>query len=182
MNRMVSVLLLGFSLMMAMAAYGQEDRAAESFTLEAADGEVLNLPAEQNGVGIYLFWASWCPYCRALMPHLQSLKDEFGDQITIYALNFRDQKDPAVYLGEQGFNFVLLPGADAVAESWGVHGTPGLFIVDREGQIRFNLYDVLTTNPAGYEEMNHTQRAQRRAPFWAARIRESLDGVIGSSN
>ncbi len=182
MNRLVSALLLAFSLMTAMAAYGQEYRAAESFTLETADGELLNLPADQNGTGIYLFWASWCPYCRALMPHLQSLKDEFGDQITIYALNFRDQKDPAVYLGEQGFSFVLLPQADEIAESWSVHGTPGLFIVDQEGRIRFNLYEVLTTNPAGYEEMNHTQRAQRRAPFWAARIRESLDGVIGASN
>jgi len=54
MNRMVSVLLLGFSLMMAMAAYGQEDRAAESFTLEAADGEVLNLPANRTE------WESTC--------------------------------------------------------------------------------------------------------------------------
>ncbi len=165
-------------LLAAMGAHAREFAVAEPFTLESADGEALNLPADQEGVGIYLFWASWCPYCRALMPHLQSLKDEFGDQITIYALNFRDQKDPAIYMDEHGFDFLLLPKADEVAESWGVHATPGLFILDKEGRVRFNLYEVLTTNPAGYEDMNHAQRAQRRAPFWAARIRESLDAVI----
>jgi len=174
----LTILLLFFT---AVSANAQELPEAPPFSIETADGESLDLPAEQQAVGIYLFWASWCPYCRALMPHLQSLEDEYGDEITIYALNFRDQKDPVAYLDEHGFDFVLLPQADDVAESWGVQGTPGLFIVDREGRIRFNLYDVLASNPPGFESLNHTQRAQRRAPFWAARIRESLDEVINES-
>jgi len=165
----------------APPASSQEYPEATPFSLETAGGAMLDLPAEQQGIGVYLFWASWCPYCRALMPHLQSLEDEFGSEVTIYALNFRDQQDPAAYLGEHGFDFVLLPQADDVAEKWGVQGTPGLFIVDRGGRIRFNLYDVLATNPPGFEELNHTQRAQRRAPFWAARIRESLDEVVSDS-
>lgn len=170
-----TILLFTF---LALSAKAQEYPEAPPISLEAAAGQSINLPAQQQGVGIYLFWASWCPYCRALMPHLQSLEDEYGKAITVYALNFRDQQDPAAHLAEHGFDFVLLPEADDVAESWGVQGTPGLFIVDQKGRIRFNLYDVLATNPAGFEEMNHTQRAQRRAPFWAARIRQSLDEVL----
>jgi len=166
------------SFLAAVSASAQEYPEAQSFSLETADGSALNLPTDQQGIGVYLFWASWCPYCRALMPHLQSLEDEYGNTITIYALNFRDQQDPVAYLNEHGFSFVLLPEADDVAESWDVKGTPGLFIVDHEGRIRFNLYDVLATNPPGFEALNHTQRAQRRAPFWAARIRESLDEVM----
>jgi hypothetical protein len=27
--------------------------------------------------------------------------------------------------------------------------------------------------------MSHTERAARRAPFWAARIRESIDEIAG---
>lgn len=162
----------------SLTAVAQDHSQAPSFTLEAADGRSLDLPADQQGVGIYLFWASWCPYCRALMPHLQSLVDEFGGRVTVYALNFRDQQDPAEYLDERGFDFVLLPQADDVAERWGVTGTPGLFIVDEKGRIRFNLYEVLTTDPPGFEQLNHTQRAQRRAPLWGARIREALDEVL----
>ncbi len=171
----VTILLLSF---FALAADAQEYPEAPPFSLETAAGQSIDLPAQQQGVGIYLFWASWCPYCRALMPHLQSLEDEYGNAIAIYALNFRDQQDPVAYLDEHGFDFVLLPKADEVAESWGVQGTPGLFIVDQAGRIRFNLYDVLANNPPGFESLNHTQRAQRRAPFWAARIRQSLDDVL----
>lgn len=174
-------LTLVLFLFTAASANTQEYPEAPSFSLATAEGAVLALPGDQQGIGVYLFWASWCPYCRALMPHLQSLEDEFGNTITVYALNFRDQEDPLGYLDEHGFDFVLLPQADDVAEGWGVRGTPGLFIVDREGRIRFNLYDVLATNPPGFEELNHTQRAQRRAPFWAARIRQALDDVIGVS-
>jgi len=165
-------------LFLAAAASAQQYPEARPFSLETAKGVSLELPADQQAIGIYLFWASWCPYCRALMPHLQSLKDEHGDAITIYALNFRDQQDPVAYIDEHGFDFVLLPKAGDVAESWSVQGTPGLFIVDREGRIRFNLYDVLTSNPPGFESLSHSQRAQRRAPFWAARIRESVDAVM----
>lgn len=178
MNFAIRSVVLIFLTLAALTTVAQDDPQAPSFSLEAADGQSLDLPADQQGVGIYLFWASWCPYCRALMPHLQSLEDEFGERLTVYALNFRDQQNPAQYLDERGFDFVLLPQADDVADQWGVTGTPGLFIVDRQGRIRFNLYDVLATNPPGFEDLNHTQRAQRRAPFWAARIREALDGVF----
>ncbi|MDT8438665.1 MAG: TlpA disulfide reductase family protein [Wenzhouxiangellaceae bacterium] len=156
----------------------QEAAAGGAFELNDADGRAWTLPADQEALGVYLFWASWCPYCRALMPHLQSIVDEYGDAVEIYALNFRDQNDPRAYMEEQGFDFVLFPDADAVATDWGVRGTPGLFIIDSSRQVRFNLYQVLAESPPGFEDLSHTQRAQRRAPFWAARIRETLDQVL----
>jgi len=178
MKTQICNLVILFLLLAGATAGAQEFPTAQPFELETPEGNKLELPADQNGIGIYLFWASWCPYCRALMPHLQSLEDEFGSEVTVYALNFRDQQDPQAYLAQHGFDFTLLPKADPVAEQWGVQGTPGLFIIDRNGRVRFNLYDVLATNPPGFEELDHTQRAQRRAPFWAARIRESLDEVM----
>lgn len=159
----------------AMAGPGSE------FTLADVDGNERTLPANQEGVGVYLFWASWCPYCRALMPHLQSVVDQYGGEVTVYALNFRDRQDPRDYISEHGFEFLVLPEADEVAAEWGMHGTPGLVIIDRQGKVRFNLYEVLTQNPPGYEDMNHTQRAARRGPFWAARIRETLEEILSES-
>jgi hypothetical protein len=32
-----------------------------------------------------LFWATWCPYCKALMPHVQSNLDEYGKQVRVVA-------------------------------------------------------------------------------------------------
>lgn len=155
--------------------------APEAFTLESLDGQSYTLPQEQEGVGIYLFWASWCPYCQALMPHIQSIRDQYGDAVSVYALNFRDEEDPAELLERHGFDFVVFPDADPVAEQWGVHGTPGLFIVDADGEVRFNLYEIEVDDPPGYDEMSHGQKASRRAPLWAARIREVLAEVMAGS-
>lgn len=152
----------------------------DSFVLATADGTELSLPAEQQGVGIYLFWASWCPYCQALMPHLQSVVDEYGETATVYALNFRDEEDPAEYIDQRGFTFVLLPEADAVAEAWGVRGTPAVYLLDADGTVCFDRYELAVGNPPGWEDMSHRQKAQRRAPYWAARLRQSLDAILAN--
>jgi thiol-disulfide isomerase/thioredoxin len=167
------------ALLLSTAAVAAPAPEAPSFTLADATGTEHTLPGEQQGIGVYLFWASWCPYCKALMPHLQSVVDEYGDRVTVYALNFRDQNDPTELIDSQGYDFVLLPDAGRVAESWGAQATPALWIVDGEGRVRFSLYDVLTENPPGYEELDHDERAARRAPFWAARIRKSIDEIAG---
>jgi len=179
MKRLILLIVIGW--LSIPAVFAQQAEMATAFELAAADGQLLALPEEQDGIGIYLFWASWCPYCRALMPHLQSIEDEYGDRVTVYALNFRDEGDARGYMAERGFEFVLLPEADAVAESWGVFGTPGLFVVDSAGRVRFNLYDVVTEDPPGWSELKHGQRAERRAPFWAARVRAALDDVLSGS-
>lgn len=150
----------------------------ESFTLVSADGAEMTLPTDQRGVGIYLFWASWCPYCQALMPHIQSVVDEYGDAVTVYALNFRDEEDPSEYIGHRGFSFVNLPDADAVAAAWGVRGTPAVFVIDRAGSLCFDQYELSVTNPPGWDSMSHVQKARRRAPYWAARLRESIDRIL----
>jgi len=148
----------------------------DAFTLADASGTEF-VPTEQQGIGVYLFWGGWCPYCQALMPHLQSVEDEYGDAVTVYALNFRDEKDPAEYMEQHGFEFVLLPEADAVAEVWGVRGTPAVYVLDAEGNVCFDRYELAVGTPDGWDDMDHRQKAQRRAPFWAARPRQAIDSV-----
>ena len=73
--RLISVLVLGLILTSAPL------RAEESpdWTFETIDGTPLTLSEEvSEQTTILFFWASWCPYCKALMPHLQSIELEYG--------------------------------------------------------------------------------------------------------
>jgi len=153
---------------------------APAFELADSNGQLLRYPDDLGKPAIVLFWASWCPYCKALMPHLQSIVDEYEGEIEVLALNFRDDEDPAVYISERGFDFRLFPKGDPVAELWSVKATPGLFLVDKTGRVVFSIYELKdsdypsdTSEPA--EELKHYQKAARRAPFWAARLRLAID-------
>ena len=158
-----------------------QNPAAPEFTLPNAEGKQVTLPRTHDGVDIYFFWASWCPYCKALMPHLQSMGIEYGDDVTIYALNIRDDEMPESFMLERGYDFIVIPEADPVMELYGVRPTPALFLVDGKGRIRFNLYDMVFSDNSEYKSMSHGKKAARRAPYWSAEIRQKIDQILTES-
>ena len=163
--------------LIASGAGGCDQRlSAPNFSLISADGEQIELLAEtRQRPQLLLFWATWCPYCRALMPHLQSIQLEHGEYLNILAINFKEDGDPAAYLEKAGLDFVLLPDGDGVAELYGIEGTPGLILVDRNMQVRFDLRElpILETDKDG-KKLPHGQRAKLLAPYWAAELRKAI--------
>jgi len=160
------------------AANGAE--LAPDWSLASADGNTVRLSEEiAEQPVILLFWATWCPYCKALMPHLQSIRLEYGDDVEILAINFREEGDPVAFIEEAGYDFTVLPDGDAVAAKYGVHGTPGIIIVDRHQQIRFDLRALPKQDPPDNgQRSNHKRKAAYRAPYWAAEIRKGIDSVL----
>lgn len=150
-----------------------------AWSLDTPSGETVSFPHEHDGPVVLLFWASWCPFCKALMPHLQSILDEYPQgALTMYAINFRDDGDPVEHMQSNGFEFTLLLDGGEVAKAYDVHATPGLLIFDADDRLALNLYDVMeeynqtVTLP---DDLSFKQKAARKAPWWAARIRMALD-------
>jgi thiol-disulfide isomerase/thioredoxin len=153
---------------------------APDFSLLASTGETVTLSAEVVEQPVILFfWASWCPYCKALMPHLQSIRLEYGDRVRVLAVNFRDDGEPVAYIENAGYDFTVLPNGDDVAKLYDVYSTPGVLIVDAGQRIRFDLRDLAQPDlPADKINAKHSVRAAYRAPYWAAQVRKSLDVVF----
>ncbi len=156
--------------------------AAESpdWTFETIDGSEFTLSKEVSGqTTVLFFWATWCPYCKALMPHLQSIELEYGDDVEIVAIHFRDDNDPVEFIEQAGYDFTLVPSGEEIARLYGVWGTPGVLIVDEDMEIRFDLRELPARElPADVESAGHGRRSAHRAPWWAAEIRGALDAVI----
>ena len=64
---------------------------------------------------------------------------------------------------------------------YGVKGVPALFLVDGQGMIRFNLYDMLMDEDSAFKAVSHGKRAGRKAPWWAAEIRLKIDQIRGET-
>jgi cytochrome c biogenesis protein CcmG/thiol:disulfide interchange protein DsbE len=177
----LTLLLTTFGLFLGNNISADEARIAPDWTLESENGETVTLSevAAEQPV-IVLFWATWCPYCKALMPHIQSVRLEYGDEIRVLAVHFHDDKgDPVAYIESAGYDFTLLPDGDEVAKLNEVWGTPGLMIIDRDRVIRYDLYSLpkLDLSVSG-ESPAHSKKAAHLAPYWAAELRKSLDLVL----
>ena len=48
--------------------------AAPDFTLEDITGRTVNLSDFKGRKVVLQFWASWCPDCRAEVPHIKALQ------------------------------------------------------------------------------------------------------------
>jgi thiol-disulfide isomerase/thioredoxin len=166
-------------LLFALAFVSQ---AAEPFRLQTPAGASVEFSGKSRAPAtILFFWASWCPFCKALMPHLQSVLDQYGDDVQLLAINIMEDGDPAALLSDSGYDWTLLLNGDAVAKTYGVRGTPGLFVVDRSGATVFDLSRVQVTAAiqkrlAGADSRPRT--ASRLAPYRAAEMRRAHDPAV----
>lgn len=64
------------------------------FTLTSLDGENVTL-SELRGKKVVLnFWATWCPPCKAEMPHMQNYYEQYAkkDNVEIIAVNLTSEE------------------------------------------------------------------------------------------
>ena len=175
-KRILCALLLVFSVESSQAGTD----IAPDWKLHTPQQETVTLSAEVRQQPVVLFfWASWCPYCKALMPHLQSIRLEYGDEVRILAINFRDDSDAAVFMRRTGYDFTLLLDGNQVAERYEIWATPGILVIDQQQRIRFDLRSVPgAVIPAFVDAGKHSSKAAYIAPYWAAEIRKALDEVL----
>lgn len=115
----------------------EEGVKAPDFTAELADGTSLTLSELQGKPVIINFWATWCGYCVREMPAFERLKEEFGDQIGIIAVNCGEDADTVKdFAAENGYTFpIALDEEFAISMLYPTNAIPYTVIVDGEGKV-----------------------------------------------
>ncbi len=127
-------------------------------------GEQLAYPALlKDKPAVLVFWATWCPYCKAFMPYLENIEADYRDRgVRIVTFNSKERGigDPEAYAKTLGFPLIAVRAADQIGEAYGIDFIPGLLIVDGEGKV---IYRRRSTDlPAGRtvsEQWDHEVRA-----------------------
>lgn len=140
MNRWIAMLTL-----LALALAAKPGEVAPDFRLSDSAGKIYTLATFKGQPVVITFWASWCPICKAELPKLHQLAQEYK---VPFVLISREPKDsPQVVLEHLKAYPAFLPllasaGGDtpvAVANRFKVLGQPWTFVLDSEGRI-VNLY------------------------------------------
>lgn len=114
---------------------------APDFTLSTAEGETITLSELRGKAVLVNLWATWCPPCRAEMPAIQKLYQQYRDQgFVVLAVNATNQDDlskiPA-FTREYGLTFpILLDTAGSVSRQYQLRSLPSSYFIDRQGIIQ----------------------------------------------
>ena len=129
----------------------EEEEAAEEvktipaidFTLKDQYGNTHTL-SDYKGKTVFLnFWATWCSPCRAEMPDIQKLYEEFQQEdvviLGVAAPNLgREKSEEGIkgFLEENGYTYPVLMDTEAEAfQAYGINSFPTTFMIDKDGNV-----------------------------------------------
>jgi peroxiredoxin len=124
----------------AANAAPQAGFSAPDFTLMTPDGESYTLSELRGQAVLVNLWATWCPPCRAEMPTIEKMYQEYKDQgFVVAAIDMTYQDDPFAvvpFIKEFGLTFpILLEETGDVASAYQLRSLPSSFFVNRSGII-----------------------------------------------
>lgn len=131
----------------------EEEEAAEEvktipaidFTLKDQYGNTHTL-SDYKGKTVFLnFWATWCSPCRAEMPDIQKLYEEFQQEeedIVILGVAApslgREKSEEGIkgFLEENGYTYPVVMDTEAEAfQAYGINSFPTTFMIDKDGNV-----------------------------------------------
>lgn len=119
----------------------EEGKPAPDFELATLNGETVKLSDYKGKKVILNFWATWCPPCKAEMPHMQSFYEKNKDKgIEIVAVNLtnmdkgKTEIDKFVKDFDLTFDIPLDEGGD-IGMQYQAFTIPTSYIIDTSGII-----------------------------------------------
>lgn len=114
--------------------------AAPDFTLNTPAGETYTLSELKGKAVLVNLWATWCPPCRAEMPAIQKIYDEYKDQgFIVLAIDMTAQDNPlniAPFVKEFSLTFpILLDETGEIGRAYQLRSLPSSYFIDRNGII-----------------------------------------------
>lgn len=122
------------------SAAPQQGFLAPDFELVTTTGETVRLSDLRGQAVLVNLWATWCPPCRAEMPAIEKVYNEYKDEgLVVLAVNMTYQDTPgriAPFVAEHGLTFpILLDETGDMANDYQLRSLPSSYFITREGII-----------------------------------------------
>ena len=127
-------------------ADAQEKVAAPDFTLVDQYGQTHTLSDYRGKIVFLNFWATWCPPCRAEMPYIQELYEEYqamdDPDVVFLGVAFPDYGSETSiegitqFMEENGYTYPVLMDTDAsLMLPYYITAYPTTFMIDPDGNV-----------------------------------------------
>ena len=128
-------------------------KKAPDFNLMTLKSQKQSLTQFRNGQGaIILFWATWCPHCRAAVKRLNQRADEFsqkGVKVALVDIG-EDAQTVQAYSQKNRIGYeIFLDEDNSLSDQYGIVGVPTFYFVNKDGVVKNSGHEL----PENYEEL-----------------------------
>ncbi|MDD3466329.1 MAG: TlpA disulfide reductase family protein [Campylobacterales bacterium] len=122
---------------------------SQALTLTSNDGKPITLEYTGSGFKVkelegkatlVVFFATWCPPCKAEIPHLVALQEKYKNDFAVVAVLLEENKSKdeiSAFMTEHKINYLVANSPanfDAAEAFGGVKGIPTMFMFDKNGK------------------------------------------------
>ena len=136
MNQLQQEVLTALEPLQAMRGPQGLDIGTQSlaFSLPNATGQMVALEDFAGQKVLLAFSSTECPACAEVWPPLKTFSQREGD-VQVVMISRGSAEENRQLMEEQGFDFPVLAGDDAIARGYQVPGTPFFYVIDGDGVI-----------------------------------------------
>jgi peroxiredoxin len=120
---------------------------APDFTLTDLDGNLVRLSDFRGKVVFLNFWAIGCPPCRAEMPEMEELYQEYKDKdVVIIGVNLGEFRSSVQsFVEENGYSWTfVIDSTGQVTWDYLITAIPTSFFIDEDGIIRASQVSAMS--------------------------------------
>jgi len=114
---------------------------APNFALTDLNGDVTDLTQFRGQKVALVFWADWCPDCKAIVPDLNLIHDGDAVVLAINLLESKERVQAAAARARMRYP-ILLDRKGEVGRLYGVQAIPNVFVIDENGVIVEHTFGI----------------------------------------
>jgi peroxiredoxin len=110
------------------------------WTLPSLNGEQIKLSALKGNVVVLEFWFPGCAGCLAAIPKMNNIYQKYLKKgLNIFGVEFTNAKSSVLktYVNKNMVQYPILYSAETVSKSYSVTSAPTIFLIDKQGVIRY---------------------------------------------
>jgi thiol-disulfide isomerase/thioredoxin len=99
------------------------------------EGQKVSFSHFQDEYVFISFWATWCPPCRAEMPNIQNLYNEYGSKISFVLVSHEENNVLNRYLDQNRFDMPVYRMVENPPKILQSSSIPTTYLIDRDGRM-----------------------------------------------